>query len=197
MRNLKKLSAIILSAIMLATGCTDNTAPGESTEIKENSSVATENSGNSEPDTKSVVNAVKDISVDTKVKILSWYSLNDNGIAKNYKELFGVPENIPQGYEESNSWDSDNDTESSPDEKPFAEIRVTSYADRYSDLAKLIQADDSPDAFPAELYAMMYFNSNDKSDKYFDAVDGVIDFGLSELAPYSKIQNDIRMFDKN
>ena len=45
MRNSKKLSAIILSAIMLATGCTDNTAPGESTEIKENSSVATENSG--------------------------------------------------------------------------------------------------------------------------------------------------------
>lgn len=63
MRNSKKLSAIILSAIMLATGCTDTTAPGESTEIKENSSVATENSGNSEPDTKSVVNAVKDISV--------------------------------------------------------------------------------------------------------------------------------------
>lgn len=197
MRNSKKLYAIILSAIMLATGCADNTAPGESTGIKENSSVTTENSGNSEPDTKSVVNAVKDISVDTKVKILSWYSLNDNGIAKIYKELFGVPENIPQGYEESNSWDSGNDTESSPDEQPFAEIRVTSYADRYSNLAKLIQADDSPDAFPAQLYAMMYFNSNDKSDKYFDAVDGVIDFGLSELAPYSKIQNDIRMFDKN
>ena len=179
---------------MLATGCADNIAPGGSTGIKENSSVATENngtgdSGNSEPDTKSVVNAVKDISVDTKVKILSWYSLNDNGIAKIYKELFGVPENIPQGYKESNSWDSGNDTESSPDEKPFAEIRVTSYADRYSNLAKLIQADDSPDAFPAQLYAMMYFNSNDKSDKYFDAVDGVIDFGLSELAPYSKIQN--------
>ncbi len=205
MRNAKKLSALILSAIMLATGCANNVTPGGSTEIKDNSSAVANDtgtgdsntdSGNSEPETKSVKDAVKDIKVDTKVKVLAWYDLNNTDIAKTYKELFGVPENIPAGYEKSKTVKSSSGSESSEDEQPFIDISISHYSDRYTKLAKLIQADNSPDVFPAELYAMMYFNSNNK-EKYFEPVDDVIDLGLSEFVPYSKIQNDIKMFDRD
>ena len=78
MKNTKKLSAIILSAIMLAPGCAGNTAPGGSTEIKESAANSSDNNesngGNTATaaESKSVKDVVGDIKVDTKVKILSW-----------------------------------------------------------------------------------------------------------------------------
>ena len=207
MKHWKKLSAIILSAIMLTTACSGSTSPDSGTQIKDSDPTASENAGTDDSaestdnsnDTvsasKSVKDVIGDIKVDTKVKILSWYDLNDTGVAKTYKELFGVPEKTPTGYEESNL--KKNNSEVSVTEKSFANIPVTAYISRYTDLAKLIQSDNSPDAMPAELFGMMYHNANRNSEKFFESVDDVIDFGLSELIPYSKIQNDIRMFDKN
>lgn len=154
MKHTKKLSAIILSAIMLATGCASNTAPGGSTEIKDSTANSSENneSNGSNTDTvaesKSVKDVIGDIKVDTKVKILSWYDLNDQNVAKTYKELFGVPENTPIGYEESGSKNSS--SEGNEKEKPFADIQVTNYASRYMDLIRLVQSDDSPDCIPFE-----------------------------------------------
>lgn len=45
MKNSKKLSALILSAIMLATGCANNITPGGSTEVKDNSSAVADDTG--------------------------------------------------------------------------------------------------------------------------------------------------------
>ena len=154
MKHTKKLSAIILSAVMLTTACANNVSPGGSTEIKDSTANSSENneSNGSNTDTvaesKSVKDVIGDIKVDTKVKILSWYDLNDQNVAKTYKELFGVPENTPIGYEESGSKNSS--SEGNEKEKPFADIQVTNYASRYMDLIRLVQSDDSPDCIPFE-----------------------------------------------
>lgn len=205
MRKTKKLSALILSAIMLATGCANNVTPGESTEIKDNSSAVADDtgtgdsntdSGNSEPETKSVKDAVKDIKVDTKVKFLAWYNLNDQDIAKTYKELFGVPENIPAGYEKSKTVKSSSGSESTVDDKPFVDVRTISYAERYSILAKLIQSDDSPDAFPCEMN--FAYNCIDYGSQLMYApVDDIIDFSLAEFAQYAQAQQQTTIGKSN
>ena len=87
MKHTKKLSAIILSAVMLTTACSGSTSPDSSTQIKDSDPAASENAGtddsadstDSSNDTvsagKSVKDVIGDIKVDTKVKILSWYDL--------------------------------------------------------------------------------------------------------------------------
>ncbi len=175
---------------MLATGCANNAIPGGSTEVKDNSSALADDtgtgdnntdSGNSEPDAKSVKDAVKDIKVDTKVKVLAWYDLNDWDIAKTYKELFGVPENIPAGYEESKTVKNSSDSESSAEEQPFVSIYAT-YQDRYMKLARLVQSDESPDCIPFEKNLMLPI-FEDKED-LIQNVDNIIDLNIHELAVY-------------
>ena len=202
MKNSKKLSALILSAIMLATGCANNVTPGGSTEVKDNSSAVADDkgtgngntdSGNSEPDAKSVKDAVKDIKVDTKVKVLAWYDLNNTDIAKTYKELFGVPENIPAGYEESGAGKTGSD---GVETEPFVDIHVTSYMQRNTDLAKLIQSDDSPDAFPCEMN--FAYNCIDyESQLMYAPVDDIIDFSLAEFAKYEQTQKQTTVGKSN
>ena len=86
MKHTKRLSAIILSAIMLATGCAGNTAPGGRTEIKDSAANSSENneSNGSNTDTaaesKSVKDVIGNIKVDTKVKFLGWYDLERRGV---------------------------------------------------------------------------------------------------------------------
>ncbi len=205
MKNSKKLSALILSAIMLATGCANNIMPGGSTEVKDNSSAVADDtgtgdsntdSGNSEPDAKSVKDVVKDIKVDTKVKVLLWYNLNDTDIAKTYKELFGVPKNIPKGYEKSKTVKSGSDSENSADDKPFVDVHVTSYAERQTDLARLIQSDDSPDAYMSEVN--FAYNCIDyESQLMYTPVDDIIDFSLAEFAKYEQTQKQTTVGKSN
>ena len=196
MKHARKLSAIILSAIMLATGCASNTAPGGSTEIKDSTANSSENneSNGSNTDTvaesKSVKDVIGDIKVDTKVKILSWYDLNDQNVAKTYKELFGVPENTPIGYEESGSKNSS--SEGNEKEKPFADIQVTNYASRYMDLTRLVQSDNSPDCIPFQ--ESTFIRMLGKKEELLQNVDDVIDFGIKELALY-KSESDKLSFE--
>ena len=108
MKHWKKLSAIILSAVMLTTACSGSTSPDSSTQIKDSDPAASENAGTDDStdssndtvsESKSVKDIIGDIKVDTKVKFLGWYDLNNGDVADTYKELFGVPEKIPSGYE--------------------------------------------------------------------------------------------------
>ena len=199
MKHTKKLSAIILSAVMLTTACANNVSPGGSTEIKDSDPAASENAGtddsaDSSNDTvsasKSVKDVIGDIKVDTKVKILSWYDLNDTGVAKTYKELFGVPENMPIGYEESGS--KNNSSEGNGKEKPFADIQVTNYASRYMDLTRLVQSDNSPDCIPFQ--ESTFIRMLGKKEELLQNVDDVIDFGIKELALY-KSESDKLSFE--
>ena len=137
MKHTKKLSAIILSAVMLTTACSGNTSPDSSTEIKDSDPAASENaetddtadSTDSSNDTvsasKSVKDVIGDIKVDTKVKFLGWYDLNNSNVADTYKELFGVPEKIPSGYEKIKYRKSSSG--STADEEPFVSRKVSNY----------------------------------------------------------------------
>lgn len=191
MKHIKELSAIILSAVMLTTACTSNVSPGKSTEIKDsaaNSSDVNESNGSNTDtaaESKSVKDVIGDIQVDTKVKFLGWYDLNNEDVAKTYKELFGVPEKIPSGYEKNKYRNSS--SESTADEEPFVSIKVSSYSERYFDLAKLIQSDDSPDAFPCESM-FPYYSIDHDSNLLFAPVDDIIDFSLAEFARYEQAQ---------
>ena len=192
MKHTKKLSAIILSAVMLTTACTGNTSPDSSTQIKDSDPAASENAGtddstdstDSSNDTvsagKSVKDVIGDIKVDTKVKFLGWYDLNNGDVAGAYKELFGVPPKNPEGYEKDSSG---NDTE------PFIDVYLSSYVDRYYTLEKLIKSGDSPDAFPAEISRMP---CSVGADKLFQPIGDIIDFETEEFAPYSKIQQSLK-----
>ena len=192
MKHTKKLSAIILSAVMLTTACSGNTSPDSSTQIKDSDPAASENAGtddsadsaDSSNDTvsasKSVKDVIGDIKVDTKVKFLGWYDLNNGDVAGAYKELFGVPPKNPEGYEKDNSG---NDTE------PFIDVYLSSYVDRYYTLEKLIKSGDSPDAFPAEISRMP---CSVGADKLFQPIGDIIDFETEEFAPYSKIQQSLK-----
>ena len=192
MKHTKKLSAIILSAVMLMTACSGSTSPDSSTQIKDSDPAASENAGtddsadsaDSSNDTvsasKSVKDVIGDIKVDTKVKFLGWYDLNNGDVAGAYKELFGVPQKNPEGYEKDSSG---NDTE------PFIDVYLSSYVDRYYTLEKLIKSGDSPDAFPAEISRMP---CSVGADKLFQPIGDIIDFETEEFAPYSKIQQSLK-----
>ena len=183
MKHTKKLSAIILSAVMLTTACSGNTSPDSGTQIKDSDPAASENAGtddsadstDSSNDTvsasKSVKDVIGDIKVDTKVKFLGWYDLNNGDVAGAYKELFGVPPKNPEGYEKDSSG---NDTE------PFIDVYLSSYVDRYYTLEKLIKSGDSPDAFPAEISRMP---CSVGADKLFQPIGDIIDFETEEFAP--------------
>lgn len=186
MKHTKKLSAIIMTSLLLAAGCADNTAtPGGSTEIKESAPVTSENTGTSDNtlETKSVKDVVGDIKVDTKVKVLAWYDLNKTDTSETFKKPFGIPENVPENY-----------SNLSKDAQPFIDIAILNYSDRYTDLAKLIQSDDSPDCFPAEISMMPHTVIE---QKFFQPIDGVIDLELAEFAPYANIQRSTEMAGKN
>ena len=45
MKHTRKLSAIILSAVMLMTACSDSTSPDSGTQIKDSDPAASENAG--------------------------------------------------------------------------------------------------------------------------------------------------------
>ena len=80
----------------------------------------------------------KDIKVDTKIKWMAWWDIQEASPAVEvFKKLYGTPVNKPKG------------SESVDDANVFVNVRV-SYAERYTSLAKQIQSDDSPDCFPFE-----------------------------------------------
>ena len=198
MKHTKKLSAIILSAVMLMTACSGSTSPDSSTEIKDSDPAASENaetddtadSTDSSNDTvsasKSVKDVIGDIKVDTKVKILSWYDLNDTLTSECFTELFGIPEKMPKGYKSVSRGKSSSDN---GDNAPFVNIRVSNYASKLTDLSRMIQSDDAPDAFPLLLGSYPV----NVADGLFVPIDDIIDAELTEFKMYEQVWRKTRI----
>lgn len=149
----KKISAAALALIMGATaftGCSGstNSTPGGTDSAASTSGGAATGSQkimSSNENVKSAVDNVsvaedyKDIKVDTKLKFMAWYDIQEASPAVElFKTLYGTPKNKPEGYE------------SVADENVFVNVKVSNYNNRYLDLAKLVQSDESPDTFPFE-----------------------------------------------
>lgn len=143
----KKISAAALALIMGATaftGCSGstNSTPGGTDSAASTSGGAATGSQkimSSNENVKSAVDNVsvaedyKDIKVDTKLKFMAWYDIQEASPAVElFKTLYGTPKNKPEGYE------------SVADENVFVNVKVSNYNNRYLDLAKLVQSDESP-----------------------------------------------------
>ena len=178
MKHTKKLSAIILSAIMLATGCADNTAPGGSTEIKDSDPTVTESaetdgsadSGNSTAaESKSVKDVIGDIHVKTKLKVLFY---GNEKLENDYKKYFDVPDEVPDSLSYMKYYTDD----------PFAYVK-TDYHNSYTAVYALINSDNSPD--------IVYFNKDEYVDgvmeNLFSPVDDIIDLTVLRTKRISKI----------
>lgn len=142
----KKISAAALALMMGATaftGCSGSSTPATSGAT--DSAASTTASGAATGSQKimsenenvksaienvSVDNEYKDIKVDTKIKFMAWYDIQEASPAVElFKSLYGTPSIKPEGYE------------STDDANVFVNIKVSSYANRYVDLAKLVQSD--------------------------------------------------------
>ena len=179
----KKTAALLMAAVMgitAFTGCSGNTAASGGTTSStaqitgETQKQMSENEGvQSAIENVSVSENYKDIEVDTKIKFMAWYEIQEASPAvEMFKSLYGTPANKPEGYE------------SVEDENVFVNVS-TSFADRYTNLAKLVQADESPDCFPFEtsyypygVYMGLFQPINDAVDldapewaKYKDVID--------------------------
>lgn len=143
----KKISAAALALIMGATaftGCSGstNSTPGGTDSAASTSGGAATGSQkimSSNENVKSAVDNVsvaedyKNIKVDTKLKFMAWYDIQEASPAVElFKTLYGTPKNKPEGYE------------SVADENVFVNVKVSNYNNRYLDLAKLVQSDESP-----------------------------------------------------
>ena len=137
----------------------------------ETQKVMSENSGVIDAvDNVSVSEDYKDIKVDTKIKWMAWWKIQEASPAvEMFKSMYGTPENVPAGYESSAGADD-----------VFVNIFISTYADRYTSLAKLVQADDSPDCFPFEIGNYPY----SVYQNLFQPVDSIIDFTTDDWAPY-------------
>lgn len=141
----KKISAAALALVMGATaftGCSGGTATSGGTTSDASSAESTTATGSqkimsSNEDVKSAIDNVsvaedyKNIKVDTKLKFMAWYDIQEAAPSVElFKSMYGTPKNKPEGYE------------SVADENVFVNVRVSSYANRYVDLARLVQSDD-------------------------------------------------------
>lgn len=158
----KKISAAALALIMGATaftGCSGSTATsggtanGADSSAESTTATGSQKIMSSNEDVKSAIDNVsvaedyKNIKVDTKLKFMAWYDIQEAAPSVElFKSMYGTPKNKPEGYE------------SVADENVFVNVRVSNYANRYVDLAKLVQSDDSPDTFPFETsnYPMVF-----------------------------------------
>lgn len=135
----KKISAAALALIMGATaftGCSGstNSTPGGTDSAASTSGGAATGSQkimSSNENVKSAVDNVsvaedyKNIKVDTKLKFMAWYDIQEASPAVElFKTLYGTPKNKPEGYE------------SVADENVFVNVKVSNYNNRYLDLAK-------------------------------------------------------------
>ena len=176
MKHARKLSAIILLAIMLATGCADNTAPGGSTEIKDSAANSSDNNesngGNTDTaaESKSVKDVIGDIHVKTTPKVMYY---GNEKLENDYKKYFDVPDEVPDSLSYMKYYTDD----------PFAYVK-TDYLNSYTAVYALINSDNSPD--------IVYFNKDEYVDgvmeNLFSPVDDIIDFDLKEFQPYRQIQ---------
>lgn len=183
----KKISAAALALIMGATaftGCSGGTATsggtanGADSSAESTTATGSQKIMSSNEDVKSAIDNVsvaedyKNIKVDTKLKFMAWYDIQEAAPSVElFKSMYGTPKNKPEGYE------------SVADENVFVNVRVSNYANRYVDLAKLVQSDDSPDTFPFETSNYPY----GIYQNLFQPIDGVIDTTTDDWADYKDI----------
>lgn len=182
----------LVSAVTAFSGCSGSGSPATTSGTTDSSAASTtgetqkqmsENEG-----VQSAVNNVsagenyKDIKVDTKIKWMAWWDIQEASPAVEvFKKLYGTPENKPKGYE------------SVADENVFVNIKVSSYADRYTSLSKLVQSDDSPDCFPFEICNYPY----SVYQNLFQPLDGIIDFTTDDWADYKEAIDKFNWGGKN
>ena len=145
----KKLSAAAIALVMGVTafsGCASSpeaasgNSSAESTTVTGSQKIMSENEDVKDAvDNVSVAEDYKNIKVDTKLKFMAWYDIQEAAPSVElFKSMYGTPEKKPEGYE------------SVPDENVFVNVKVANYHNRYIDLAKYVQADDSPYTFNYE-----------------------------------------------
>lgn len=182
----------LVSAVTAFSGCSGSGSPATTSGTTDSSAASTtgetqkqmsENEG-----VQSAVNNVsagenyKDIKVDTKIKWMAWWDMQEASPAVEvFKKLYGTPENKPKGYE------------SVADENVFVNVKVSSYADRYTSLSKLVQSDDSPDCFPFEICNYPY----SVYQNLFQPLDGIIDFTTDDWADYKEAIDKFNWGGKN
>lgn len=182
----------LVSAVTAFSGCSGSGSPATTSGTTDSSAASTtgetqeqmsENEG-----VQSAVNNVsagenyKDIKVDTKIKWMAWWDIQEASPAVEvFKKLYGTPENKPKGYE------------SVADENVFVNVKVSSYADRYTSLSKLVQSDDSPDCFPFEICNYPY----SVYQNLFQPLDGIIDFTTDDWADYKEAIDKFNWGGKN
>lgn len=104
---------------------------------------------------------VTNIKVDTKIKWLAWWAIDENSPEVTlFKQLYGVPEKKPEGYEDT------------PDENVFVNINVI-YDDRNTRLATMVSSDSAPDCFPFEIGNFPYCVAQ---QNLFQSVDDLFNF---------------------
>lgn len=182
----------LVSAVTAFSGCSGSGSPATTSGTTDSSAASTtgetqkqmsENEG-----VQSAVNNVsagenyKDIKVDTKIKWMAWWDIQEASPAVEvFKKLYGTPENKPKGYE------------SVADENVFVNVKVSSFADRYTSLSKLVQSDDSPDCFPFEICNYPY----SVYQNLFQPLDGIIDFTTDDWADYKEAIDKFSWGGKN
>ena len=182
----------LVSAVTAFSGCSGSGSPATTSGTTDSSAASTtgetqkqmsENEG-----VQSAVNNVsagenyKDIKVDTKIKWMAWWDIQEASPAVEvFKKLYGTPENKPKGYE------------SVADENVFVNVKVSSYADRYTSLSKLVQSDASPACFPFEICNYPY----SVYQNLFQPLDGIIDFTTDDWADYKEAIDKFNWGGKN
>ena len=181
----------LVSAVTAFSGCSGSGTPAASGATSSSAASTTgetqkqmsKNEGvQSAVDNVSAAEDYKDIKVDTKIKWMAWWDIQEASPAVEvFKKLYGTPANKPKGYE------------SVDDANVFVNIKVTTYADRYTGLAKLVQSDDSPDCFPFEICNYPY----SVYQNLFQSLDGVIDFTTDDWADYKEAIDKFNWGGKN
>lgn len=155
----KKISAAALALIMGATaftGCSGGTATsggtanGADSSAESTTATGSQKIMSSNEDVKSAIDNVsvaedyKNIKVDTKLKFMAWYDIQEAAPSVElFKSMYGTPKNKPEGYE------------SVADENVFVNVRVqTMQTDMltlqslYSQMTRLIHSHLKPLTIP-------------------------------------------------
>ena len=181
----------LVSAVTAFSGCSGSGTPAASGATSSSTASTTGETQKQMSENEGVQSAVgnvsaaenyKDIKVDTKIKWMAWWDIQEASPAVEvFKKLYGTPANKPKGYE------------SVDDANVFVNIKVTTYADRYTGLAKLVQSDDSPDCFPFEICNYPY----SVYQNLFQSLDGIIDFTTDDWADYKDAIDKFNWGGKN
>ena len=180
----------LVSAVTAFSGCSGSGTPAASGATSSSTASTTGETQKQMSENEGVQSAVgnvsaaedyKDIKVDTKIKWMAWWDIQEASPAVEvFKKLYGTPANKPKGHE------------SVDDANVFVNISVT-YAERYTSLAKLIQSDDSPDCFPFEICNYPY----SVYQNLFQSLDGIIDFTTDDWADYKDAIDKFNWGGKN